>query len=155
MSSMTVWVSGVALKWLKSERKMENVTCTHSPQSRLSSGSTHCALSACCYTFTLVSLDTLSCKHVQLKRQRRGGRRAEGHEGFPRGDPGGSLTNTGQWGKVQPPGPTINKPPHWSDALSLAGERERVTADVSAQGRSVKCTWGAFTNRRAFKSGPC
>lgn len=73
----------------------------------------------------------------------------------PEATPGGSLTNTGQWGKVQPPGPTINKPPHWSDALSLAGERELVTADVSAGGRSVKCTWGAFTNRRAFNSGPC
>lgn len=97
--------------------------------------------------FTLIWLDTVSRKHLGSSARLQGGRRAEGHANDARGDPGGSVTNTGQWGKVQPLAPTDNKPPHWLDRLSVTVAPRSTAADVSTQG-------GPWTARAAFKELP-
>lgn len=123
-------------KWQEDVLKSDS----YSPEttSPLSSGSVRWALSNCCYTFTLIWLDTVSCKHLQLQlqRQRRGGRATRWRTWrFPPRRPRGGVwqtrANEAKFSRRARLSTNLRTGPTRCQSL-LSGER--VTADVSTQG---------------------
>lgn len=122
----------------------KHLTSTHQLYSRspfssacMQWASCKCSTSRCSPWFDLTQFP------VNTSKQRGGRRALKDMQISPEATPRRRLTNTGQWGKVQPLAPGINKPPHWSDKLSVAPR-------WACDGWRVRAGWSLNGTHAAF-----
>lgn len=104
--------------------------------------------------FTLIWLVLQFVVNTSTLARRRGGRHAEGHANFPRGDPevGGGIQPTRANEAKFKVDPAINKPPHWSDKLSI-GPRQWRAWRLTCPRRAVREPHTCCVHEKPQKSG--